>query len=75
MILSGNGYPCSAGETFDSVSLAVYGDEKYAAELLCANPELCMKPVFDGGEILLLPVVEILDNGEIAPATAPWKEA
>ena len=34
MTLSGQGYRCSAGETFDSVALNVYGDEKYACELL-----------------------------------------
>lgn len=74
MILSGNGYRCSAGETFDSVALAIYGDEKYAAELLCANPALSTKPVFSGGEMLLLPVVEVQTTGDISPATAPWKE-
>ncbi len=74
MIFSGNGYRCSAGETFDSVALAVYGDEKYAAELLCANPALSTKLVFSGGEMLLLPVVEIQTTGDISPATAPWKE-
>lgn len=74
MILSGNGYRCSGGETFDSVALEVYGDERYAAELLCANPELCTTAVFSGGEILLLPVVEIPEAGETLPAEAPWKE-
>lgn len=74
MILSGNGYRCSGGETFDSVALEVYGDERYAAELLCANPELCTATVFCGGEILLLPVVEIPEAGETLPAEAPWKE-
>ena len=52
MTLSGQGYRCSAGETFDSVALAVYGDEKYACEILNANPALCTIPVFRGGEIL-----------------------
>ena len=77
MTLSGQEYRCSAGETFDSVALRVYGDEKYACELLCANPALCTLPVFLGGEVLELPVVEIPENGEgeeYMPATAPWKE-
>lgn len=77
MILSGQVYVCSAGEAFDSVALEVYGDEKYACELLNANPALCTKPVFTGGEILELPVVEIpadSDEEAYAPATAPWKE-
>jgi len=77
MILSGQGYRCSAGETFDSAALAVYGDEKYACELLTANPEYCTKPVFSGGETLRLPVVEIPEDESeniYAPAKAPWKE-
>lgn len=77
MTLSGQGYKCSAGETFDSVALDVYGDEKYACELLNANPALCTQPMFTGGEVLDLPVVEIPadDGGEMhAPAVAPWKE-
>lgn len=77
MRLSGRYYKCSAGDTFDAVALEVYGDEKYAAELLCANPSLCTVPVFMGGEILALPVVEMLgDNtaSEQMPDTAPWKE-
>lgn len=77
MTLSGQAYKCSAGETFDSVALEVYGDEKYACELLNANPTLCTKPMFTGGEILDLPVVEIpADDSEeaYATATAPWKE-
>lgn len=77
MTLSGQGYICSAGEAFDSVALSVYGDEKYAAELLGANPELCTTMVFSGGEVLRLPVVEVPDMGDdgesYMPANAPWK--
>lgn len=77
MTLSEQVYKCAAGETFDSVALAVYGDEKYAAELLNANPTLCHIPVFAGGELLDLPVVEIPaqeSENDYMPATAPWKE-
>ena len=77
MTLSGKQYICSAGETFDSVALTYYGDEKYAAELLCANPALSRTAVFLGGEALELPVIEKQDDeGEssYAPASAPWKE-
>ena len=78
MILSGQTYRCSAGETFDSASLAIYGDEKYACELLCANPELCTKMMFSGGELLKIPVVEITgqedDEESYMPPVAPWME-
>ena len=76
MTLSGKGYKCSAGETFNSVALAVYGNEKYACELLNANPSLCRITVFAGGELLLLPVVEVPSDDENPemPEKAPWKE-
>ena len=77
MTLSGEVYKCSAGESFDSVSLEVYGDEVYAADLLSANPALCLRPVFIGGEVLSLPVVEIPESeseNTYMPAKAPWKE-
>lgn len=80
MTLSGQTWKCSAGETFDSVALQVYGDENYACELLNANPALSLIPMFTGGEILQLPVVEVVnvvedpDAVDFMPAKAPWKE-
>ncbi|MDO4620040.1 MAG: LysM domain-containing protein [Lachnospiraceae bacterium] len=78
MTYSGQVYICSAGETFDGIALEIYGDEKYACDLLCMNPDYCLMTVFKGGEELMLPVVEIVDeskNDGIMPETAPWKEA
>ena len=80
MKLSGLSHICRAGETFDSVALEEYGDEKYAAELLNANPALCRLSVFGGGEALALPVVTVqedvgdADGEAYMPAKAPWKE-
>ena len=77
MTLSGYTYQCSAGKTFDTVALAVYDDEKYAAELMTANPDLVHMMVFEGGELLFLPVVEKPDDDgetEYTPSQAPWKE-
>lgn len=76
MIRSGYVYHCSAGESFDSVALQIYGDEKYAAELLCANVKYCEKMVFTGGEELVLPVVEVAADADTGGqiGAAPWKE-
>lgn len=76
MELSGYTYSCAGGETFDSVALDVYGDEKYAAELLNANPEWCDRFTFLGGEELYLPAISIPDDNADAaePEKAPWKE-
>ena len=68
---------CSAGETCDMVALNIYDHEKYAADLMNANPGYVRRAVFQGDEVLSLPVVEIPENeneNEYAPSTAPWKE-
>ena len=69
-------YKCSAGETFDSVAKSLYNDESYASELMTANPELCRKVRFTGGEILYIPAIELpeepLEGG--IPVSPPWKE-
>lgn len=76
MLYSGNAYKCSAGETFDGIALAVYKDEKYACDLIDANPWYATKIAFEGGELLALPIVEIPEQGEEAyeSAVVPWKE-
>ena len=76
MEMSGYCYTCSGGETWDSVARDVYGDEQFAADLICANPEYSTYTVFAGGELLYLPVVAVLEDSSAAmPTTAPWKEA
>ena len=75
MNMSGYVYTCSAGETFDSIGREIYGDERHAAELLCANPEYTHMSVFVGGEILYLPVVTVAaERDKGLPVTPPWKE-
>lgn len=74
MNMSGYQYNCAAGQTFDSIANDVYGDEKYAAELMCANPHLTDLSVFTGQEALILPGLHISADVDEAPVTAPWKE-
>lgn len=74
MIMSGYQYNAAAGQTFDSIAQEVYGDEKYAAELMCANPHLTDLSVFTGQEAVLLPQIDISADADEAPVTAPWKE-
>ena len=75
MELSGQTYIASAGETVDGIALDIYGNEKYAAELLCANPGLCGTIRMRGGEIWQLPVIDIpADGQQEIPEKAPWKE-
>lgn len=73
MTMSGMVYVCSEGETFDSAAFAIYRNEKYACELLAANPALCDIPVFKGGERLAIPIV-YESGGAGGAGRAPWKE-
>lgn len=76
MELSGYIYRCSAGETFDIVARNVYGSEKYAAELMNANPSYTTLFVFKGVEVLSLPAIEVqksMSANPYTPVKAPWK--
>ena len=77
MVYSGYAYRCSAGETFDSIALTMYKDEKYACDLIDANPWYATKIIFEGGELLALPIVAVTETEgeeEYTSAVAPWKE-
>lgn len=70
-------YRCAGGETFDSVALMLYGDEKYAAQLMTINPELVGAHMFAGGEMLRLPDITVTDETaeeEYAGSVAPWRK-
>ena len=81
MDMSGIVYIAKAGDTFDGIALEAFGNEKYAADLLCANPSMSEKMILDGGEEILFPVVDLTEdeiNAEDSEgytlANAPWKE-
>ena len=75
MEMSGYAYKASAGESAASIANDIYGDEKYAAELLETNPENGGKVRMTGGEIWYLPMIDIpQDDQQEIPEKAPWKE-
>lgn len=61
----------AAGDTWDWVAMAIYGDEKYTPILLQANPAYVDRVAFDGTEILTLPDLDTEDADEAQ--TAPWR--
>lgn len=76
MMLTNYEYRCSAGETFDSVSRSIWGDERWAADLMTANVLLAEKMVFTGGERLRIPVVDTVIDSHTGQqiGDAPWKQ-
>lgn len=73
---NGYEYKCSANESFDDIALQLYGDEKYAADLMNANPEYCGISVFSGAETLLLIDIDVPtddDDDVMTNIIAPWK--
>lgn len=46
------------GQTWDMISLQVYGNEFYTQELMLQNPHLCGTFVFEGGEEIEIPELE-----------------
>ena len=70
-------FTCANGDSWDWLALAFFGDEKYATDLMNANPEYCGKMVFTGGEVIYVPALTIpedSDEAALANTAAPWKD-
>lgn len=71
-------FTCAAGDQWDYLALMFYKDEKYAADLMSANPEYSGVTVFSGGEVILIPYIEeteaeYSEEEAMANTTAPWR--
>lgn len=62
-------YTCSAGETFDSIALELWGDELLAWHLMEENGNYASQQVFAGGETLYVPEISQAER-----TRAPWKD-
>lgn len=60
----------AAGETFDSVALKYYGFEFMADKLMKLNKSFVARVIFEGGEILTIPVYDDIESTE---TLAPWR--
>lgn len=63
-------YVAQCGDTFDSIALAAYSEERMASEIICANREFVDVLIFEGGERLKIPVVDMAQTPETLP---PWR--
>lgn len=63
-------YTAQGGDTFDSIALAAYNEERMATTIIQANPTLCDVLIFEGGELVLIPIVETVTTPDTLP---PWR--
>lgn len=63
-------YIAQGGDTFDSIALAAYNEERMATTIITANPDLCDVLIFEGGERVQIPVVETVSTPDTLP---PWR--
>lgn len=62
----------NAGETFDALALAAYNEETMATYIIKANPDLSDVVVFEGGEVVKIPILEAIETPETLP---PWRRS
>lgn len=58
------------GDTFDSLALEYYDDEKMASTIIQANPDHCATLIFEAGVSLVIPDVSTVAYPETLP---PWR--
>lgn len=63
-------YTARGGDTFDSLAMAAYSEERMASTMIAANPDLSDVLIFEGGEVLQIPIVE---NAETPDTLPPWR--
>lgn len=63
-------YTAQGGDTFDSIALAAYNEERMASTIITANPDLCDVLIFEGGELVRIPIVETVTTPDTLP---PWR--
>ena len=62
-------YQTTAGDTWDKISYKVYGEEKFASELMKANGDKLDEFIFSAGEEIILPNI----SRETKSKTPPWR--
>ena len=63
-------YTAQGGDTFDSIALAAYNEERMASTIIDANRDLCDVLIFEGGEAVRIPIVETVETLDTLP---PWR--
>lgn len=61
-------YRTIAGDSFDLIAYRVLGSEKYAVDLIKANPDHVQTFIFDANKELVIPEIETVKQSIL-----PWK--
>lgn len=59
-------YVAQGGDTFDSIALVAYNEERMASTIIEANPDLSDVLIFEGGEAVRIPRRDRGDAGDPA---------
>lgn len=65
-----NTYITVDGDTFDSLALLFYNDEKLSSTIIQANPDYCTTLIFKAGISLTIPEAAAVVMPETLP---PWR--
>lgn len=63
-------YNTRAGDTFDSLAMDLYDNERMASVIMDENPQYCDVLIFDANITLFLPVIEVETSPDTIP---PWR--
>ncbi|NRT90091.1 tail protein X [Clostridium beijerinckii] len=63
-------YLTQQGDTFDSIALEFYGEEKYSIFIIQLNPKYIDTIIFDYGVSLIIPDINIKNTSTLPP----WKK-
>lgn len=67
-----NTYTTVLGDTWDAIAFNVYGNEKYAKELVEANLKYIETVTFSAGTVLTIPELSEADANDYS-LLPPWK--
>lgn len=63
-------YVAKAGDTWDSIAFMAYKTERMAHHVINANRKYISVLMFEGGELLRIPIVDELETPKTLP---PWR--
>lgn len=66
-------YTAQGGDTWDSIAIAAYNEERMSALLIDANRGYIDTIIFEGGEQLKIPVIDAEDV-ETPDTLPPWRQ-